>query len=277
MAGVQVHPSAIVAPSAVIGDGSIIGPYCVVGPHVRLGQRCTLHSHVVIEGFTECGDENQFFPFGSIGLRPQDLKYKGEQSRLVLGNANVIREYVTLQPGTAGGGMLTHIGDRNLFMANSHLGHDGNVGDANIIANSCALAGHVTVGSHAVIGGLCAIHQFVRIGDFAMLGGGAMVERDVPPCGIAQGDRAKLLGVNTIGLSRNGFAEEEIAQVKRLYRELFFSGQSSFEARLEAQAARSAPYALVSKIIEFCRGSSRGITPSRRMTEEGNGQSQVLD
>lgn len=264
-AGVQIHPTSIVSSNAVIGAGTIVGPYCVVGAEVVLGARCRLHSHVVIDGRTTCGDENEFFPFSSIGLRPQDLKYRGEESTLRLGSRNVVREYVTLQPGTAGGGMTTEVGDSNLFMANSHLGHDGKVGNNNIVANSCALAGHVTLGSHVVLGGLSGVHQFVRIGDYAMLGAGSMVELDIPPYAIGRGDRAKLQGINSIGLKRHGFTAQEVSEVKRAFRELFFAQKGgSFESRLALMLSRSDSPKLVHHLTEFCRSSQRGITPGGR-------------
>ncbi|MCB0340336.1 MAG: acyl-ACP--UDP-N-acetylglucosamine O-acyltransferase, partial [Bdellovibrionales bacterium] len=157
----EVHPSAIIASGAVLGEGTSVGPYSIIGPNVVIGQNCQIGPHVVIEGFTTLGNDNRVFQFASVGSAPQDLKYKGEQSRLEIGSRNIIREYVTLQPGTAGGGMLSKIGDENLFMVSSHVGHDCRVGDKNVFANGVALAGHVQVGNGVILGGLSAIHQFV--------------------------------------------------------------------------------------------------------------------
>lgn len=260
-----VHPTAIVAKGAVLGAGTVVGPYCIIGPHVVVGRNNRLHAHVVLEGHTTMGDENEIFPFASIGNRPQDLKFKGEASTLVIGNKNTIREYVTMHPGTAGGGMTTTIGDSNLFMVSSHVGHDGIVGNGNVIANSVALAGHVVVGNGTVLGGLCAIHQFVRIGDFAMLAGGTMVEFDIPPCTISQGDRARLQGINIVGLKRRGYSATDIAAVKKVYRSLFGRRRAAtLEARLEQAKGECGESEIASRVIQFCASSSRGVTPTRR-------------
>lgn len=174
----------------------------------------------MIEGRTTLGDENQVYQFASVGAMPQDLKFSGEESRLEIGNRNIIREYVTLQPGTSGGGMLTSIGDKNLFMACSHVGHDCIIGNANIFANSCALSGHVLIGDRGTFGGLSGVHQFVRIGDHAFLAAGAMVSQDVPPFCYVHGDRARLVGINVIGMQRAGYGADEIQEVRRVYRML---------------------------------------------------------
>ncbi|MCL4139356.1 UNVERIFIED_CONTAM: hypothetical protein GTU68_039304, partial [Idotea baltica] len=203
----SIHSTAIIHEGASLGEGTEVGPYSVIGSKVKLGKNNIIKSHVVIEGNTEIGDENTFFQFASVGAAPQDLKFHGEDSKLIIGNKNTIREYVTLQPGTEGGGMLTSIGDQNLFMASSHVGHDCKVGNANVIANSVALAGHVTIHDFVIMGGLSAVHQFVRIGDSSMISGGSMVIKDIPPFSIAQGDRASLVGINKIGLERRGFSK----------------------------------------------------------------------
>ena len=204
-----IHPTAIIDPAAEIGPEVEIGPYSVIGPHVQLGSQCRIGPHVVIEGHTTLGEQCQISQFASLGAPPQDLKYKGEPSTLVIGRRNVIREYVTLQPGTASGHMTTTIGDENLFMASSHVAHDGIVGNRNVFANSVALGGHVTIGNSVILGGLVGIHQFVRIGDFAFISGGTLVGEDVPPyCfgQFGQTPRGALRGVNTIGLKRAGFS-----------------------------------------------------------------------
>ena len=264
--GTEIHRTAIVDPKAVLGEGTTVGPYCVIGPRVVLGRGNKLGSHVVLDGHTTIGDENQFFPFSSIGSLPQDLKYRGEDSTVVIGNRNSIREYVTIQPGTAGGGMSTTVGDGNLFMVSSHVAHDSHVGSGNVVANGVALAGHVTLGNGAILGGLCGIHQFVRVGDNAMIGAGAMVDRDIPPASIAQGDRARLVGINVIGLGRKGCTEDSIARLKKVFREICLSS-IPLEQRLAAAEEIAGADPLSSQFIRFVRESERGIAPSRRSTE----------
>ena len=267
---VVIHPTAIVAALARLGAGVVIGPYCVIGPKVSIGAGSVLQSHVVIDGHTTIGESNQFFPFCSVGLRPQDLKFKGEPSELIIGNSNTIREYVTLQPGTAGGGMLSKIGNNNLFMANSHLGHDGIVGDGNVFANSVALAGHVTVGNHVVLGGLAGVHQFVRIGDYAMAGAGSMISKDITPYGIVQGDRAGLVGVNVVGMERGGFSAEDISLIQSVYRKLFFQRGnvgSPFAGRVQEISANNAS-AVVKILCEFIGNSKRGVALAARRSED---------
>lgn len=218
---VQIHPTAIVDPAATIGAGSTVGPYSVIGPKVVMGRENVIGPHVVIEGITKMGDGNRIFQFASVGAQPQDLKYRGEPSELVIGDRNIIRECATLQPGTTGGGMLTKIGDSNLFMANTHVGHDTFVGSRCVFANSCALAGHVIIGDGVIVGGLSGIHQFVKIGDVAMVGAGAMVSQDIPPYCMAQGDRAKIHGLNRVGLERNGGSREDLSVLRKIYRTVF--------------------------------------------------------
>ena len=237
-----IHSTAVIEPGAVVGPGCSIGAFTTIGAKVVLGKNCRISSHVVIEGRTTLGDENQVYQFASVGAVPQDLKFSGEESRLVIGQRNIIREYVTLQPGTSGGGMLTSIGDKNLFMACSHVGHDCIIGNSNIFANSCALSGHVIVGDRGTFGGLSGVHQFVRIGDHAFLAAGAMVSQDVPPFCYVHGDRARLVGINVIGMQRAGFSPDEILEVRRVYRSLLrkrgqltqklanFSGSSQLKA-----------------------------------------------
>ena len=202
----EIHPTAIVEPGARLGEGVVIGPYCCVGGKVELGDGVRLHSHVVVAGKTTIGPNTQIYPFASIGHPPQDLKYKGEESELVIGANNVIREHATMNPGTAGGGLITRIGDNCLFMVGAHVAHDCDIASNVILANNATLAGHVAVDEFAILGGLSAIHQFCRIGRHAMIGGMSGVENDVIPYGSVTGNRARLEGLNIVGLRRRGFS-----------------------------------------------------------------------
>jgi UDP-N-acetylglucosamine acyltransferase len=254
----SIHPTAIVDKAAEIGSGVEIGPYCVIGPNVVLGDSCRLHAHVVLDGRTSIGAETEIFPFSSIGQIPQDLKYGGEPSELVIGARNVIREHVTMNIGTEGGGMMTRVGDGCLFMAASHVAHDCIVGDNVILANNATLAGHVTVGEFAILGGLSAARQFVRIGKHAMIGGLTGVENDVIPFGTVMGDRARLSGLNLIGLKRRGFTQEQIAELRKAYR-LLFADEGTFQERVDSVAREFGDHEAVADIIDFIRAtSSRG-------------------
>lgn len=263
-----IHPTAVVAEGAIIGAETTIGPYCVVGSSVRLGQRNRILSHVVLDGHTTIGDDNTIYQFASVGAAPQDLKYRGEPSELLIGNKNIIREYATLQPGTEGGGMKTVIGDQNLFMACSHVGHDGQIGSRNIFANAATLAGHVTIGNGVVVGGLVAVHQFVRIGDLAMIGGGAMVAKDIAPFCTAQGDRASTVGLNTVGLQRAGISDGDIKLLRKVYRLIFVSGKRVQEALAEARSEFGESES-VNIFLNFIAESERGIAPARSRNSAG--------
>lgn len=229
----MIHPTAIIQPGAQLADDVEVGPYAVIGPHVRIGRGTRVGPHAVIDGWTEIGEENQIFHLASVGGIPQDLKYRGEETWLRIGNRNIIREYTTLQPGTVTGIGETVIGDQNLFMAYCHVAHDCVVGNRVIMANGSTLAGHVTVEDFAILGGLSAVHQFTRIGESAMLSGGAMVGQDVLPYSVASGNRAKSAGINTVGLRRRGFSPDAITQIKKAYRLVIRSG-----LRLEEALAR---------------------------------------
>lgn len=229
-----IHPTSLIDESATIGADVTVGPYCVIGANVTLGDRVRLHSHVVIAGNTSVGADTIIYPFASLGQPPQDLKYQGEASRLEIGSHNVIREHVTMNPGTQGGGMLTRVGDHGLFMVGAHVAHDCQLGDRVIMANNATLAGHVTVGNHVVVGGLAAVHQFVRIGRNAMIGGMSGVEQDVIPFGSVSGERAYLAGLNLVGLKRHGFSREAIHQMRSMYRTLFEAGEGTLQSRAEA-------------------------------------------
>jgi len=255
----SIHPSAIVEAGAKIGDDVVIGPYCWVAANVELEPGVRLESHVVVAGRTRIGERTRIFPFAAIGHQPQDLKYAGEPSELVVGRDNVIREHVTINPGTRGGGMLTEIGDRCLLMAGAHVAHDCRLGDNVILVNNAVLGGHVVLGDHAIVGGLAAIHQFVRIGQHAMIGGMSGVEQDVIPFGSAMGNRASLAGLNLVGLKRRGFARDEIHRLRAAYRMLFAAG-GTWRSRIDEVAAAHPDSALVQDVVDFVRqASARGI------------------
>jgi UDP-N-acetylglucosamine acyltransferase len=253
----QIDPLARVDPRAALGAGVRIGPYCVVGPRVRLGAGTILESHVVIDGDTRVGRDNHFFPFSSVGLVPQDLKYHGEESRLEIGDRNSIREFVTIHRGTEGGGGLTRIGSDNLIMAYAHVAHDCLVGNHVIFANGATLAGHVEVFDWATIGAYSGVHQFCRVGMHAFLGGYTVATKDVLPYSKTVGNRARIYGVNTIGLVRRGFSPETIASIRAAYRVLLQSRLTTSEAlaRLDADASLVPDARMV---VEFIRSSTRG-------------------
>lgn len=244
---ISVHPTAIVSKSAKLDEGVSIGPYSIIGDHVVIGEGSRVGPHAVIEGHTTLGKNNQIFQFSSIGSTPQDLKYRGEPSELVIGDNNIIREYVTLQPGTETGSMVSKIGSGNLFMIGSHVGHDAVVGDGNVFANYCCLAGHVTIEDKVTIGGLSGIHQFVRIGQLSILGAGAMVAQDIPPFCIAQGDHAKLVGINRVGVSRAGYSSEDITKLRKLFRQIFWTKSSQTPESSEGSTKKS----MISRLIEI--------------------------
>jgi len=248
----NIHPTAIIEQGAQLGEGVTVGPYCVIGPHVTLGDRVTLKSHVAVDGYTTVGEDTRIWPFASIGHQPQDLKFKGEPSGLVIGKKNMIREHVTMNPGTEGGGMKTTVGDNCLFMMASHVAHDCIVGDNVILANNATLAGHVEVGDFAIIGGLAAIHQFVRVGPFSMIGGMSGVEHDVIPFGLVKGERAHLAGLNYVGLERRGFTKDQVQVLLKAFRQLFEGGGTLAE-RTDKVANDYAAEQVVMRMIDFIR------------------------
>ena len=255
----QIHSTAIIEQGARLGEGAVIGPYCCVGGTVELGDGVRLHSHVVVAGRTTIGPNTHVYPFASIGHPPQDLKYKGEDSELVIGANNVIREHATINPGTAGGGMITRIGNNCLFMVGAHVAHDCNVANHVILANNATLAGHVAVDDFAILGGLSAVHQFCRIGRHAMIGGMSGVENDVIPYGSVTGNRARLEGLNIIGLRRRGFSRSEVAAMRKAYR-LLFAQEGTMAERLEDVAEMYKDNDAVMEIVGFIRSdSSRAI------------------
>lgn len=258
-----IHSTAIVDPEANIGDGVDIGPYCIVEGSVTLRDMVRLHSHVVVGGSTTIGAETEIYPFASIGLPPQDLKYAGESSELIIGKRNRIREHVTMNPGTSEGGMITRVGDDCLFMVGAHVAHDCIMGDHVIMANNATLAGHVIVGDYAILGGLSAVHQFARIGRHAIVGGMSGVENDVIPYGSVMGDRARLSGLNVIGLKRRNFAKDEIHNLRTAYR-MLFAEEGTLKERIDDVAKMFKGNDDIQEIVDFMRvDSSRGLTQPR--------------
>ena len=254
-----VHPTAIVEAGAKVADGAFIGPFCIVGPEVELAAGVRLESHVVVTGRTRIGEGTRIFPFASIGHQPQDLKYHGEPSELVIGRNNVIREHVTMNPGTEGGGMLTTVGDNCLFMMAAHVAHDCVVGNNVILVNNATLGGHVTLGDFAILGGLSAVHQFVRIGEHAMIGGMSGVETDVIPYGSVTGNRAHLMGLNLVGLKRRGFSRDDIHDLRKAYR-LIFAKEGTMAERMADVAETFPGNEAVMEVVRFIQtDSSRGI------------------
>lgn len=254
-----IHHTAIIEDGATLGNDVKVGPYCVVGPEVTLGNGIELISHVVVAGDTSIGANTRIFPFASIGHCPQDLKYDGEKSRLEIGSNNLIREQVTINPGTKGGGMLTKVGDNCLFMVGAHVAHDCMISDHVILVNNATLAGHVTVDEWAIIGGISAVHQFVRIGRHSMVGGMSGVENDIIPYGSALGNRAYLSSLNIIGLKRRQFTREVIHDMRKAYR-LIFAPEGTLNERLQDVAEMFSTNEPVMEIVDFINAdSSRSI------------------
>ena len=254
----MIHPTAIIHPKARIGAGCEIGPYCVVGEHVALGDGCKLHSHVVIDGHTNLGKENEIYPFASIGLKTQDLKWKGGVTRTEIGDGNTFREYVTIHSAT-GDGEVTRVGSHNHILAYCHVAHNCALGSHIIMSNVATLAGHVTVEDHAVIGGLAAVHQFCRIGKMAMIGGCSKVVQDVPPFMMADGNPAETRTVNKTGMERNGVSEDAQGALRKAYKILFREGLtvSNAIAKVEKQLP---PLPEIRHLVQFVRASERGIS-----------------
>ncbi len=252
----NIHPSAVIEQGAVFGENVKIGPFCVIGSNVVIGDDVELKSHVVIDGHTSIGAGTVVFPFASLGAAPQDLKYAGEASTLEIGKNNVIREYATMNPGTADGAMKTVVGDNCLFMMSTHVAHDCVVGNNVIMANNATLAGHVVLGDFVIMGGLSAAHQFIRIGDHAIIGGMSGVEADVIPFGRVKGERAHLAGLNLIGLERRGFDKSEVRDMQKAFNQLFGKG-GTLEERIEMVSNDFAGNATVAQIVEFAQKKDR--------------------
>jgi UDP-N-acetylglucosamine acyltransferase len=264
----EIHPTAVIQAGAEIGPGTIVGPYATIGANVRVGRDCRIGASTVIDGWTEMGDANQIFPMVSIGLVPQDLKFGGEPTRVVIGDHNVIREFVTIHGGTAGGGGVTSIGNHNLLMAYTHIAHDCHVGNDTIFGNAATLAGHVNVDDFANVGAFSGVHQFCRVGRHAFIGGYSVVTKDALPFVKSVGNRARVYGINTIGLMRRGFGQDTITKLRRAYRYLLHSNTSRALAQIDRDPALRCPE--VQYLVEFIRSSKRGVglrRPSRRLEE----------
>lgn len=254
----MIHPSAVIHPRAQIGADCEIGPYCIIGEHVQLGDECKLHSHVVIDGHTTLGNGNEIFPFASIGLKTQDLKWKGGITRTVIGDRNTFREYVTIHSAT-GDGEVTTVGSHNNLLAYTHLAHNVTLGNHVIMSNVATLAGHVTVEDYAVIGGLAAVHQFCRIGTLSMIGGCSKVVQDVPPYMIGDGNPAETKTINKVGMERRGISEEVQTALRQAYKILFREGLTISNAvvRIEKELPTSKE---LQHLINFVKTSQRGIS-----------------
>lgn len=264
-----IHPSAVVEDGARLGEGVRIGPFCHVGPDVSLGEGVELVSHAAVHGRTTIGARTRIFPFASIGHQPQDLKYKGEPSTLTVGADCLIREGVTMNPGTEGGRMTTTVGDKCTFLANSHVGHDCQVGSNVILSNNVMLAGHVTIGDFVICGGGAAVIQFARVGSHAFVGGLSGLENDLIPYGLAMGNRAHLAGLNLVGLRRRGFSREAIHDLRRAYR-LLFAAEGTLKERVEDVAAEFGEHPQVHEILDFIRdGGDRAICTPLAVADSG--------
>lgn len=254
----MIHPTAIVSPEAELGSDVSIGPYCRIGCRVKIGNGCRFESHVVVEGPTTIGDDNQFYPFGTIGLPPQDLKFKGEETFLAIGDHNVFREYVNINRGTKGGGSCTRIGDHNFLMAYVHIGHDSQIGNHIIMANAATLAGHVTIEDHATVGAFSGVHQFCRVGTHGYVGGYSVVTKDVLPYSKTVSERnTQSYGPNLIGLERKGFSPEQIQNIKAAFRLLLQSKLNTAQA--VETIKKTLKSAEVQTILDFIESSTRGV------------------
>jgi UDP-N-acetylglucosamine acyltransferase len=263
-ASVKIHPTAIIEDGAEIDTGVTIGAYAIIGKHVRIGKHTQIHSHSLITGHTYIGEENQIYSYASVGNTPQDLKYKGEVTHLIIGDRNIIREFTTLQPGTIQGGGKTTIGNENLFMAYTHVAHDCIVGNQNILANGTQLAGHVTLHNMTVIGGLSAVHQFVHIGDMAMLAGGTLASKDIPPYCMSEGgiSTIALRGLNFEGLRRRNVTIDARHALKEAYKKIFLRNCATIEeALLSISHLMHIPE--VVNLTNFIKNSKRGVAVAR--------------
>ncbi|MFO0773119.1 MAG: acyl-ACP--UDP-N-acetylglucosamine O-acyltransferase [Nitrospiraceae bacterium] len=266
----NIHPTAIVHPKAQLASDVTVGAYCVIGEHVTIGKGTRLLSHVVVDGWTEIGERNELHPFASIGGAPQHLGYKGEPTKVVIGDDNILREYVTVNRATVSGGGVTSLGNHNFLMSYVHLAHDCRLGNHLIVANSANFAGHITVGDHAIIGGLTGVHQFVRIGGYSMVGGCCALSQDVPPFTRAAGGyRARLYGLNSVGLKRHQFSVERIAALRKAFDLIFREGHRIAEAAKLARE-RFVGNADVQTMVDFLSGTKRGISRAASAEDEAD-------
>lgn len=254
----EIHSTAVVHPKSSIAGGVKIGPYSLIGENVRIGSDTVIESHVVVEGWSEIGERCHLFPFVSIGAPPQHLRYRGEPTRVKIGNDNIIREFVTINRATAEGGGETVLGQGNFIMAYSHIAHDCRVGNQVIMANASTLAGHIEVEDFAIVGGLVAIHQFVRVGCYAIIGGASAVPKDVPPYMCASGNRAQLFGLNTVGLKRHHFPEATMSALKQAYR-IIFRSHITLTKAIEKVQAEVPDLPEIRHLLDFLQNSKRGI------------------
>jgi len=253
-----IHPTAIVSPEAVIGEDVTVGAYCHISARVKIGNGCRFESHVIVDGPTTIGDNNQFFPFGTIGLQPQDLKFKGEDTFLTIGNNNVFREYVNVHRGTKGGGAYTRIGDHNFLMAYAHVGHDSQLGSHIILANAATLAGHVTIDDHATVGAFSGVHQFCRVGTHGYVGGYSVITKDVLPYSKTVSERnTHAYGANVIGLERKGFSVEQIKNIQAAFRLLLQSKLNTTQAVEAIKAKIQSPEVQI--LLNFIETADRGV------------------
>ncbi len=255
----MIHSTAIIDPKAEIGANVSIGPFAIIGEEVIIGDGTTIGSHVVIDRYVTLGQDCQVYQYAAIGAPPQSMKFEGEKTYVKIGRNSILREFVTVHRGTGFGGGVTQIGENNYLMAYTHVAHDCRTGTAVTLSNNTTLAGHITIGDYATVGGLVAIHQFVRVGDYAFIGGKSAVVKDIPPFVIAAGDRAKLHGLNSVGLKRHGFSKHTLSMLKKTYRIVFRIGLTLNEA-IERVQADVEPVPEVLAFIEFLQSSSRGLT-----------------
>ena len=254
----DIHPTAVVSSKAKISDGVTVGPFSSIGDNVTIGKDTLIGSHVIIDGHTTIGEGNKIYPFVSLGLPPQDIGYKDEDTGLVVGNENIIREFVTVNRATTKQDRVTKIGSGNYIMAYSHIAHDCVLGNSIIMSNAATLGGHIEIGDHAIIGGLVAIHQFVRVGAYAFIGGKSAIVKDIPPFMMASGDRAKLYGLNQTGLKRQGFSREKIDNLKKAYK-IIWRDHNLFNEALEMVRNEIPPFEELDMLMEFLTNSKRGI------------------
>ncbi len=256
----DIHPTAIVDPAAELAEGVTVGAYSIIGGQVVVGPETEIGPHVVIKEYTTIGARCRIFQFAALGEIPQDLKFAGEVSRLDIGDDNTVREFATMHRGTSGGGGVTRVGNGNLFMAYTHVAHDCTIGDGVVMSNAASLAGHITVEDRAILGGFVVVHQFCRLGRHAFIGGASAVTRDVPPYSMAVGNRAKLVGLNLVGLKRSGFADATIQSLRQAYELLFTSGLNLKEAVAQVREDVSQTPE-IQHLLRFVEGSERGLVP----------------